>query len=32
LTPEALPLEALLEAVVEQPFPEAARPFGIIGG
>src|SRR5918992_1382049 len=32
LTPGALPLEALLEAVVEQPFPEAARPLGVIGG
>jgi hypothetical protein len=32
LTAGALPLEALLEAVVEQPFPEAARPLGVSAG
>jgi hypothetical protein len=30
LTPGALPLDALLEAVVEQPFPKTARPLGVI--
>ncbi len=32
LTPGALPPDALLEAVVEQRFPEAARPLGVIRG
>jgi hypothetical protein len=32
LTPGALALEALLEAVIEQLFPEAARPLGVIRG
>jgi hypothetical protein len=32
LMPGALPLDALLEAAVEQLFPEAARPLGLISG
>ena len=30
LTPGALPLDARLETVIEQPFPKAARPLGVI--
>src|SRR5262245_8286344 len=32
LTPGPLALDALVEAVVEQPFPETARPLGVIRG
>jgi hypothetical protein len=32
LTPGTLPLDALLEVVLEQPFPKAARPLGVIRG
>src|SRR5262249_28281178 len=32
LTPGALALDALVERVVQQPFPKTARPFGVVRG
>ena len=32
LTPRSLPLDALIEALVEQPFPKATRPLRVIRG